>query len=140
MRINRTRIGFALILVCFILTHIGCGGGPKPVDPSAPRVLKEFSAQGGSSSKDTDDEPGRVSVEAKCPQDYPVLVECKKWWAETGTAGKDPFKLKGQDGAKQSKTENACVCLGRHGAKSKDFFGISNHYIKCGVTAVCANK
>ncbi len=110
------------------------------MDPDAPRAVKEFSAVGGSSSKDTGDEPGRVTVEAKCPGDYPILVECKKWWAETGTAGKDPFKLKGEDGAKQSKTENACVCKGRHGAKTKDFFGIRNHYIKCGVTAVCANK
>ena len=138
--INPTRIGFALILACFVLTQINCGGGPKAVDPNAPRELKEFPADGGSSTKETDDEPGAINVEAACPADYPVLVECKKWWAETGTAGKDPFILKGVDGATKSQTENSCVCKGRHGARSKDFFGIANHYIRCGVTAVCANK
>ncbi|NIP99791.1 MAG: hypothetical protein GWM98_04915 [Nitrospinaceae bacterium] len=139
MSISPSRIGTLLILSLFVFANIQCAG-KKKIDPDAPRVLKEFPAEGGSSSKDTDEEPGKITVEAQCPEDYPVLVECKKWWAETGTAGKDPFKLKGADGATQRQTQNACVCDGRHDGKAKTFFGISNHYIKCGVTAVCANK
>ncbi len=134
------RIGTILMLILFAFTNINCGKARKTVDPDAPRAVKEFSAVGESSSKQTGEYPGEVAVEAKCPGDFPILVECKKWWAETGTAGKDPFALKGQDGAKQRKTEKACVCDGRHAGKTKDFFGISNHSIKCGVTAVCSNK
>jgi len=119
--------------------NIHCGGG-KTIDPNAPRELREFPVEGASSTKETDDEPGKISVEAKCTEDYPILFQCKKWWAETGTAGDDPFTMKGPDGAIQRKTENSCVCEGRHDKKTKDFFGISNHYIKCGVTAVCASK
>ena len=139
MKISTTRIATILMLTLFAFMNINCGGG-KTIDPNAPRALKDFPAEGASSTKETDDEPGKISVAAQCTEDYPVLFQCKKWWAETGTAGDDPFKLKGQDGATQSKTENSCVCKGRHGGKSKDFFGISNHYIKCGVTAVCATK
>jgi len=139
VKISTTHIGTTLILILFAFTSINCGGG-KTIDPNAPRELKEFSAQGESSTKQTDDEPGKITVAAECTADYPILFQCTKWWAETGTAGDDPFKLKGPDGAVQSKTENACVCEGRHGPKSKDFFGINNHYIKCGVTAVCATK
>ena len=139
MKISTTRIATVLILTLFAFININCGG-VKTIDPNAPRELKEFPAEGSSSTKDTDDEPGTISVTAQCTEDYPVLFQCKKWWAETGTAGDDPFKLKGPDGAIQRKTENSCVCEGRHGKKSKDFFGISNHHIKCGVTAVCATK
>ena len=139
MKIPTIRIATVLIVTLFAFMNINCGGG-KTIDPNAPRELKEFSAQGESSTKDTDDEPGAITVEAKCPEDYPVLFQCKKWWAESGTAGDDPFKMKGPDGAIQSKTENSCVCKGRHDKKSKDFFGINNHYIRCGVTAVCATK
>jgi hypothetical protein len=139
VKISTIRIATVLILTLFAFININCGGG-KTIDPNAPRELKEFSAEGASSTKDTDDEPGTIAVTAQCTEDYPVLFQCKKWWAETGIAGDDPFKMKGPDGAVQSKTENACVCKGRHGKKSKDFFGISNHYIKCGVTAVCATK
>ncbi len=46
----------------------------------------------------------------------------------------------GIERAAKRQTENSCVCDARHASKSKDFFGISNHYIKCGVTAVCVNK
>ncbi len=140
MKISTTRIGIILILILFIFTNINCVKARKTIDPSAPRAVKEFSAVGESSSKQTGEDPGKVVVTAQCPGDYPILVECKKWWAETGTAGKDPFKLKGQDGAKQRKTENACICDARHAGKTKDFFGITNHSIKCGVTAVCSNK
>ncbi len=140
MRIPTTRIGIILILILFVFTNINCGPRKKTIDPAAPRMEKEFSAVGESSSKQTGEDPGNIAVTAQCPGDYPILVTCKKWWAETGTAGKDPFKLKGQDGAKQRKTENACICDGRHAGKSKDFFGITNHSIKCGVTAVCSNK
>lgn len=139
MNVSTTRIATFLLLALFAFMNIHCGGG-KTIDPNAPRELMEFSAEGSSSTKQTGDEPGKIMVEAKCTEDYPVLFQCKKWWAETGTAGDDPFKMKGQDGAKQRKAESACVCEGRHGPRSKDFFGISNHYIKCGVTAVCANK
>ena len=141
MKISTTHIGTALLLILFAFTSINCGGKAKQtIDPNAPRELKEFSAQGESSTKQTDDEPGKITVAAECTADYPVLFQCTKWWAETGTAGDDPFKLKGPDGAVQSKTKNSCVCEGRHGQKSKDFFGVSNHYIKCGVTAICASK
>ena len=140
MRISTTRLATILILAVFTIININCGTAKKTIDPNAPRKVKEFPAIGESSSKQTREDPGKISVEAKCPEDYPILVECKKWWAETGTAGKDPFKLKGQDGAKQRKTANSCVCDGRHAGKSKDFFGISNHSIRCGVTAVCSNK
>lgn len=141
MKNSQTRIGLVLILALFVFSNINCGGAPKKVvDPNAPRAVKEFSAEGGSSSKDTGEEPGQVSITAQCPGDYPILVECKKWWAETGTAGKDPFTMKGPNGAKQNKTENACICEARHSQRKKDFFGISNSYVKCGVTAVCANK
>lgn len=139
MKISTIRIATVLIVTLLAFMNINCGGG-KTIDPNAPRELKEFSAHGESSTKETDDEAGTVTVEAKCTEDYPVLFQCKKWWAETGTAGDDPFKLKGPDGAIQSKTANSCMCKGRHGPKSKDFFGINNHYIKCGVTAVCATK
>ena len=139
MQISTTRIATILLLTLFVFININCGGG-KTIDPNAPRELKEFPAEGASSSKETDDEPGTISVTAQCTEDYPVLFQCKKWWAETGTAGDDPFKMKGPNGAVQSKTENACVCEGRHDKRSKDFFGISNNYIKCGVTAVCATK
>ena len=139
MKIPTIRIATVLIVTLFAFMNINCGGG-KTIEPNAPRELKEFSAQGESSTKDTDDEPGAITVEAKCPEDYPVLFQCKKWWAESGTAGDDPFEMKGQDGAIQSKTENSCVCKGRHDKKTKDFFGINNHYIRCGVTAVCATK
>lgn len=139
MKISTTRIATLLILTLFAFMNIHCGGG-KTIDPNAPRELKEFPVEGASSTKETDDEPGKITVEAQCTEDYPILFQCKKWWAETGTAGDDPFKMKGLDGAIQRKTENACVCEGRHGKKTKDFFGISNHYIKCGVTAVCASK
>jgi hypothetical protein len=139
VKISTTRIATLLILTLFAFMNIHCGGG-KTIDPNAPRELKEFSAEGASSTKQTGDELGKISVTAQCPEDYPVLFQCKKWWAETGTAGEDPFKMKGSDGAIQSKTQNACVCEGRHGPRSKDFFGISNHYIKCGVTAVCSTK
>lgn len=139
VNVSTTRIATFLLLALFAFMNIHCGGG-KTIDPNAPRELMEFSAEGTSSTKQTGDEPGKILVEAKCTEDYPVLFQCKKWWAETGTAGDDPFKMKGQDGAKQRKAENACVCEGRHGPRSKDFFGISNHYIKCGVTAVCASK
>ena len=139
VKISTTRIGTILILILFVFININCGGG-KTIDPNAPRELKEIPVEGMSSSKDTEDEPGKVMVEAKCTEDYPVLFQCKKWWAETGTAGDDPFKAKGKDGALQRKTANSCVCEGRHDKKSRDFFGISNHYIKCGVTAVCATK
>ena len=139
VKISTVRIATVLTLTLFAFMNIHCGGG-KTIDPSAPRQLKEFSAEGQSSTKQTDDDPGKISVTAQCPEDYPVLFQCKKWWAETGTAGKDPFTMKGLDGAKQSRTKNACVCEGRHGPRSKDFFGINNHYIKCGVTAVCATK
>lgn len=139
MKIPTIRIATVLIVTLFAFMNINCGGG-KTIDPNAPRELKEFSAQGESSTKDTDDEPGAITVEAKCPEDYPVLFQCKKWWAESGITGDDPFKMKGPDGAIQSKTENSCVCKGRHDKKSKDFFGINNHYIRCGVTAVCATK
>jgi hypothetical protein len=139
VKISTTRIATVLIVTLFAFMNINCGGG-RTIDPNAPRELKEFSAEASSSTKDTDDEPGTISVTAQCTEDYPVLFQCKKWWAETGTAGDDPFKLKGPDGAIQRKTENSCVCEGRHGKKSKDFFGISNHHIKCGVTAVCATK
>lgn len=138
MKISPTRIGTVLILTVFAFMNIHCGG--KVVDPNAPRILKEFSAQGESSTKQTDDDPGQITVVAECDDDYPVLFKCKKWWAESGITGDNPFKMKGPDGAKKSKTENACVCEGRHAPKTKDFFGINNHYIKCGVTAVCANK
>ncbi|MDH5761921.1 MAG: hypothetical protein OEZ51_02965 [Nitrospinota bacterium] len=140
MRISAKHFGYLLLLTLFAFSNINCGGTQKTIDPDAPRVLKEFPAQGESSTKLTDDEPGKIEVAAQCPADFPVLVECKKWWAETGTAGDNPFLLKGADGATQRQTENACVCDGRHAGKSKDFFGISNHHIKCGVTAVCANK
>ena len=139
MKISTTRIATVLILTLFAFININCGGVMK-IDPNAPRELKEFPAEGASSTKDTDDEPGTISVTAQCTEDYPVLFQCKKWWAETGTAGDDPFIIKGPDGAIQRKTKNSCVCEGRHGKKSKDFFGISNHHIKCGVTAVCATK
>ena len=139
MKIPTIRIATVLIVTLFAFMNINCGGG-KTIDPNAPRELKEFSAQGESSTKNTDDVPGAITVEAKCPEDYPVLFQCKKWWAESGTAGDDPFEMKGQDGAIQSKTENSCVCKGRHDKKTKDFFGINNHYIRCGVTAVCATK
>ena len=139
VKISTIRIATILLLTLFAFMNINCGGG-KTIDPNAPRELKDLPAEGASSSKQTDDEPGKLTVEAKCTEDYPVLFQCKKWWAETGTAGKDPFTLKGQDGAIQSKTQNSCVCEGRHGPKSKDFFGITNRYIKCGVTAVCATK
>jgi len=139
VKISTTRIGAFLILTLFAFMNIHCGGG-KTIDPNAPRLLKEFPVQGGSSTKQTDDDPGTITVAAQCTDDYPILFQCKKWWAETGTAGDDPFKMKGSDGAVQSKTENSCVCEGRHGPKTKDFFGINNHYIKCGVTAVCATK
>jgi len=139
VKISTTRIGAILILTLFAFMNIHCGGG-KTIDPNAPRILKEFPAQGESSTKQTDDDPGTITVAAQCTDDYPILFQCKKWWAETDTAGNDPFKLKGSDGAVQSKTENSCVCEGRHGPKSRDFFGINNHYIKCGVTAVCATK
>ena len=139
MKIPTIRIATILILTLFAFMNINCGGG-KTIDPNAPRQLKEFPAEGASNSKDTDDEPGKISVIAQCTEDYPVLFQCKKWWAETGTAGDDPFKLKGPDGAVQSKTENSCVCEGRHGKKQRIFFGVSNHHIKCGVTAVCASK
>ena len=134
-----TRIATFLLLALFAFMNIHCGGG-KTIDPNAPRELKEFPAEGVSSTKQTEDEPGKLMVEAQCPEDYPVLFQCKKWWAETGTAGKDPFKMKGPDGATKHTTDKACVCEGRHGPRTKDFFGISNHYIKCGVTAVCANR
>ena len=140
MKMSATRIGTVLILTLFAFMNIHCGGTQKVVDPNALRELKEFKVKGASSTKQTEDEPGTILVEAKCPADYPILFKCKQWWAETGTAGNDPFKIKGQDGAIQRKAKNACVCEGRHGPKTKDFFGISNHYIKCGVTAVCANK
>lgn len=139
MNISMTRIATCLLLALFAFMNIHCGGG-KTIDPNAPRELKEFTAEGTSSTKQTEDEPGKLVVEAKCPEDYPVLFQCKKWWAETGTAGNDPFKMKGPDGATKRSTDNACVCEGRHGPRTKDFFGISNHYIKCGVTAVCANR
>jgi len=139
VKIPTIRIATVLIVTLFAFMNINCGGG-KTIEPNAPRELKEFSAQGESSTKDTDDEPGAITVEAKCPEDYPVLFQCKKWWAESGITGDDPFKMKGPDGAIQSKTENSCVCKGRHDKKSKDFFGINNHYIRCGVTAVCATK
>ncbi len=139
MKISTTRIGAFLILTLFAFMNIHCGGG-KTIDPNAPRMLKEFPVQGESSTKQTDDDPGTITVAAECTDDYPILFQCKKWWAETGTAGDDPFILKGSDGAVQSKTKNSCVCEGRHGPKTKDFFGINNHYIKCGVTAVCATK
>ena len=139
MNVSTTRIATFLLLALFAFINIHCGGG-KTIDPNAPRELMEFSAEGASSTKQTGDEPGKILVEAKCTEDFPVLFQCKKWWAETGTAGEDPFKMKGQDGAIQRKAEGACVCEGRHGPRTKDFFGISNHYIKCGVTAVCANK
>ena len=139
MKISTTRIGAILILTLFAFMNIHCGGG-KTIDPNAPRMLKEFPVQGESSTKQTDDDPGTITVAAQCTDDYPILFQCKKWWAETGTAGDDPFKMKGSDGAVQSKTKNSCVCEGRHGPKTKDFFGINNHYIKCGVTAVCATK
>ena len=139
MKISTTRIGAFLILTLFAFMNIHCGGG-KTIDPNAPRMLKEFPVQGESSTKQTDDDPGTITVAAQCTDDYPILFQCKKWWAETGTAGDDPFKMKGSDGAVQSKTGNSCVCEGRHGPKTKDFFGINNHYIKCGVTAVCATK
>jgi hypothetical protein len=140
VKMSTTRVGTVLILTLFAFMNIHCGSGPKVIDPNAPRELKEFKVEGASSTKVTEDEPGKISVEAKCPEDYPILFQCKQWWAETGTAGDDPFKLKGPDGAIQRKTANACVCEGRHGPKTKDFFGINNHYVKCGVTAVCANK
>ena len=141
MKNSQTRIGLVLILLFIIFTNINCPGAPKViVDPDAPREVKEFPAEGGSSSKDTGEDPGRVSIEAQCPAEYPILVECKKWWAETGTAGKDPFKMKGQSGAKQNKTANSCVCEARHAPRTKDFFGVSNSYVRCGVTALCANK
>ena len=140
MRISTIRIGTILVLSLFAFTNINCGTAKKTVDPNAPRSIKEFSAQGESSSKQTGHELGKIAVEAPCPGDYPILLECKKWWAEGGTAGKDPFLAKGPDRASKRQTENSCVCDARHAAKSKDFFGISNHYIKCGVTAVCANK
>lgn len=141
VKISTTHIGFILLLGLFAFTSINCGGKvQKTIDPNAPRELKEFTAEGASSTRQTNDAPGKITVEAKCTENYPVLFQCKKWWAETGTAGDDPFKMKGSDGAIQRKTENACVCEGRHGKKSSDFFGISNHYIKCGVTAVCASK
>jgi hypothetical protein len=139
VKISTIRIATILILTLFAFMNINCGGG-KTIDPNAPRELKEFPAEGASSSKDTDDEPGKIRVEAQCTENYPILFQCKKWWAETGTADDDPFKMKGPDGAIQSKTENSCVCEGRHDKKTKDFFGINNHYIKCGVTAVCASK
>ena len=139
MKVSTTRIATFLLLALFAFMNIHCGGG-KTIDPNAPRELMEISAEGSSSTKDTGDEPGKILVEAKCTDDHPVLFQCKKWWAETGTAGDDPFLMKGPDGAKQLKAEGACVCEGRHGPRSKDFFGVSNHYIKCGVTAVCANK
>jgi hypothetical protein len=141
VKISTTHIGTALLLILFAFTSINCGGKAKQtIDPNAPRELKEFSVEGASSTKETDDAPGKIKVEAKCTEDYPVLFQCKKWWAETGTAGDNPFELKGPDGAIQSKTKNSCVCEGRHDGKTKDFFGVSNHYIKCGVTAVCASK
>gem|GEM_PF-4299295 len=140
MRMSTIRIGTLLILSLFAFTQINCGSVKKTVDPNAPRIIKEFPAQGESSSKQTGDEPGKIAVEATCPGDYPILLECKKWWAEAGTAGKDPFLSKGADRAAKRQTENSCVCDARHASKSKDFFGIANHYIKCGVTAVCVNK
>ena len=140
VKVSTTRIATFLLLTLFAFVNIHCGGSAKVIDPNAPRELKEFTAEGASSTKQTDDEPGKIMVTAQCPEDYPVLFQCKKWWAETGTAGNDPFKMKGPDGAIQRKAENACVCEGRHARKTKDFFGISNHYIKCGVTAVCASK
>ena len=139
MKISTARITTLLLLTLFAFMNIHCGGG-KTIDPNSPRELMEIKAEGASSTKQTDDEPGKIMVEAKCTEDYPILFQCKKWWAETGTAGDNPFKSKGPDRAIQSKTENSCVCEGFHDKKSKDFFGISNHYIKCGVTAVCANK
>lgn len=139
MKISAIRIGTFLALALFAFMNINCGGGPT-IDPNAPRMLKEFSAVGESSSKQTGEDAGKISVTAQCPADYPVLFQCKKWWAEAGTAGDNPFMSKGPDRAVKSKTETACVCEGRHAGKSKDFFGISNHYIKCGVTAVCATK
>ncbi len=141
MRISTTPIGLILLLGMFAFTSINCAGKvQKTIDPNAPRELKAFKAQGESSTRKTDDDPGKITVEAKCTEDYPILFQCKNWWAETGTAGDNPFKLTGPDGAIQHKTANSCVCEGRHGELSKDFFGVSSHYIKCGVTAVCANK
>ncbi len=140
MRISAIRIGTLLILTLFAFTNINCGSAPKTIDPDAPRTLKEFPAQGESNSKQTGEEAGKIAITAQCPEDYPILFQCKKWWAEAGNAGENPFMSKGPDRAFKSKTENACVCEARHAGKSKDFFGISNHYIKCGVTAVCANK
>ena len=141
MKISIRRLGAVLLLAAFAFSNIHCGKTKAPtIDPNAPRVEKEFPAVGESSTRETEEDPGKIAVTAQCPEDYPVLVECKKWWAETGTGGKDPFELKGPDGAAKSQTANACVCNGRHAGRTKDFFGITNHYIKCGVTAVCANK
>ena len=102
MKISTTRIATLLLLTLFAFMNIHCGGG-KTIDPNAPRELMEIKAEGESSTKQTDDEPGKIMVEAKCTEDYPILFQCKKWWAETGTAGDDPFKSKGLDGAIQRK-------------------------------------
>ena len=80
MKISTSHIGFTLLLGLFAITSINCGGKvQKTIDPNAPRELKEFRAQGESSTKQTDDEPGILTVKAECTENYPVLFQCKKW-------------------------------------------------------------